>query len=130
MPSKSEMDSKTVASNWHLGSMNDGLFIIDQPPRPSTDDVNADRHDGPEVVIPVHGLTVKQAQAVCDAHNAAIIDLVAHGAQLRKALQDLVSCHDAFESSTGNFEEAYYKLAKYAYPEWQAARSALLPEGA
>jgi hypothetical protein len=61
-----------MMKKWHLGSMNDGLFIIDTPPRPSTDDVWHERLDGPEMVLAVSGLTNKQAQAICDAHNASI----------------------------------------------------------
>jgi hypothetical protein len=34
----------TSPERWYVGSMNDCLFIIDQPPRPSNDDVNPD-HD-------------------------------------------------------------------------------------
>lgn len=48
--------------------------------------------------------------------------------ELEKALSDLIECHDAFEASVGNMEEAYYKLAKYARPQWNAAR-ALFKEG-
>lgn len=25
---------------WYVGAMNDGAFVIDEPPRPSTDDIN------------------------------------------------------------------------------------------
>jgi hypothetical protein len=102
---------------WYLGSMNDGLFIINQPPRPSNDDVFPDR-DGPTVALPVHGLTIKQAQAVCDAHNAIVTCQA-------EALRGLLACYEEFQASSGNMEEAYYKLAKYAYPQWQAARAAL-----
>jgi hypothetical protein len=105
---------------WYLGSMNDGLFIINQPPRPSNDDVFPDR-DGPTVALPVHRLTIKQAQAVCDAHNAIVACQAA-------ALRGLLACYEEFQASSGNMEEAYYKLAKYAYPQWQAARAALSPE--
>lgn len=55
---------------WYLGAMNDALFIIDAQPRPSNDYVIHDRKDGPELVIPVHGLSDKQAQAIVDAHNS------------------------------------------------------------
>ena len=34
---------------WYLGSLNDGLFIIDTPPQPSTDYAWHDRPDGPEI---------------------------------------------------------------------------------
>ena len=57
---------------WYLGSMNDGLFIIDAPPRPSTDDVFHDRTNGPSLVLNVVALTSEQAQAIVDAHNAEV----------------------------------------------------------
>lgn len=58
---------------WQLGSMNDGLFIIDTQPRPSTDEVWHDRPDGPTLVLNVVALTSEQAQAICDAHNADVL---------------------------------------------------------
>jgi hypothetical protein len=69
----------------------------------------------------VHGLTIKQAQAVCDAHNAIVACQAA-------ALRGLLACYEEFQASSGNMEEAYYKLAKYAYPQWQAARAAISPD--
>lgn len=54
---------------WYVGAMNDALFLINTPPRPSTDDAWHERPDGPSMSIPVPGLTVAQAQAICDAHN-------------------------------------------------------------
>lgn len=60
------------SGTWYLGSMNDGLFIINAPPRPSTDDVWHNRHDGPTVVLNVAALTEERAQAIVDAHNRAI----------------------------------------------------------
>lgn len=41
------------------------------------------------------------------------------------ALADLLECWDTFEASYGNMENAYYNLAKYARPKWEAARTAL-----
>lgn len=35
--------SKHTPGPWYVGAMNDCLFIIDQAPRPSNDDVNPDR---------------------------------------------------------------------------------------
>lgn len=60
------------SKQWHLGAMNDGLFIIDRPPRPSTDDVWHERPDGPTLVLPVHGLPIHHAQSICNAHNASL----------------------------------------------------------
>ena len=42
-----------------------------------------------------------------------------------EAATKLVSQWDAFEAGYGNQEEAYYKLAKYARPHWEALRTAL-----
>lgn len=59
------------AKRWHLGAMNDGLFIINAPPRPSTDDTWPDRPDGPTMVLNVTELSEAKAQAIVDAHNTA-----------------------------------------------------------
>lgn len=55
---------------WYLGAMNDGLFIINKEPRPSTDDAWHGRPDGPDVVLNVTTMTIERAQAIVDAHNA------------------------------------------------------------
>lgn len=90
-------EMKTAAGRrWHLGSMNDALFIVDAPPRPSTDDVYHDRKDGPLVVMNVNGLSVAAAQAICDAHNAAI---EAKSERLRKALEPFVSAFNKAHST-------------------------------
>ena len=48
-----------------------------------------------------------------------------------EAATKLVSQWEAFEAGYGNQEEAYYKLAKYARPHWEALRAALRsPTGA
>jgi hypothetical protein len=60
---------------WYLGSMNDGLFIINTPPSPSNDHPFHERMNGPSVVIPVHGLPQDRAQAIVDAHNAALANV-------------------------------------------------------
>ena len=54
---------------WYLGSQNDGLFIIDTPPRPSKDDEFFERTDGPTFAIPVNCLGSKIAQMIIDQHN-------------------------------------------------------------
>jgi hypothetical protein len=62
---------KGTAMRWYLGSMNDGLFIIDKPPRPSTDAIvyGNDNPNAPGLVLPVWPLSVERAQAIVDAHN-------------------------------------------------------------
>jgi len=50
---------------WYLGAQNDGLYIIDQPPRPSTDDEVHDR-----AVNVIAAVTDQRwAQSIIDAHN-------------------------------------------------------------
>jgi hypothetical protein len=55
---------------WYIGAQNDGLFIIDAPPRPSTDDAHHGRVVG--VITPLGDLSRDTAQAICDAHNATL----------------------------------------------------------
>lgn len=57
---------------WYIGAMNDARFIIDTPPRPSTDDVWHDRPDGPTMVLRTYPLTEAEVQAIVDAHNATL----------------------------------------------------------
>jgi hypothetical protein len=68
---------------WHLGAMNDGLFIIDAPPRPSTDDIFPDREDGPTLILNVTDLPHAKAQAIVDAHNATLSAITAAGYEIR-----------------------------------------------
>lgn len=57
---------------WYLASKNDGLFIINAPPRPSTDDEVHDRADGPTMVVCVSGLDEARAASIVAAHNATL----------------------------------------------------------
>lgn len=58
---------------WYLGSMNDGLFIINRPPRPSNTDCGpGDVADPPLLVIALGDLAGARAQQIVDAHNAAM----------------------------------------------------------
>lgn len=64
--------NESNSQRWYLGSMNDGLFIIDAPPSPSGTDVPpGDYGRGPNMVLNVTELTLAKAQAICDAHNAS-----------------------------------------------------------
>lgn len=59
-------------SRWYLGSMNDGLFIIDRKPSGSGTDVPPGVYaSDPEMVLTVVALSEEQAQAIVDAHNEA-----------------------------------------------------------
>ena len=57
---------------WYLGSMNDGLFIINQPPRPSTDEQFHEREDGPSMVLNVSGIDPQLAYEIVLAHNLSL----------------------------------------------------------
>lgn len=57
---------------WYLGAMNDGLFIINKPPRSAEGELWQDQPDGPSVVLGPF-TTEALAQAVVDAHNATIV---------------------------------------------------------
>lgn len=75
---------KGADERWYLGAQNDGLFIINRPPRPSNDDVDPD--SGPTLAIPVAGISRQAAQTIVDAHNAA---LAAEGARVRERFKHL-----------------------------------------
>lgn len=68
---------------WYLGAQNDGLFIINRPPRPSNDDIDPD--SGPTLAIPVAGISRQAAQTIVDAHNAAITAAEARGVEKERA---------------------------------------------
>jgi hypothetical protein len=66
-----------MARKWYLGSQNDGLAIIDRPPRPSNDYPVHEYREGisPDMVLPLGTWTDRaRAQAICDAHNKDIED--------------------------------------------------------
>lgn len=65
------------------------------------------------------------AAYIANASPDVILAFIARIETLEAALSALVKCHDDFLASTGNMEEAYCKLAKYAHPQWQQARSTL-----
>lgn len=89
-PSACPDDTEPSAeARWYLGSMNDGLFIINQLPRPSTDDMVHERPDGPSLVINVTDLPRAKAQAIVDGHNAALDRFRAAG--VREAFEQAAS---------------------------------------
>lgn len=63
---------KAERRRWYVGAMNDGLFIVDQPPRPSNDDPWHDRPDGPSLILPTFPLSLERVQAIVDAHNEGL----------------------------------------------------------
>lgn len=52
-------------------------------------------------------------------------ELAAASPDLLESAKDLAAQWEAFEASSGNMEEAYYKLAKYARQEWEAMLAAI-----
>jgi hypothetical protein len=77
--------------HWWLGSMNDGLFVINQQPRPSTDDQFHEREDGPSFVECVATLDAKRAQALVDEHNRIVDALLAELSLLRSSRDEPVA---------------------------------------
>lgn len=58
---------------WYIGTMNDGLFIINTKPQPAPVDYPFhDRGDGPTLVIPVSALGSERANEIVAAHNKAV----------------------------------------------------------
>jgi hypothetical protein len=94
---------------WFVGAQNDDLYIIDCPPRPSTDDVAPDRDVA--VVAKVYD---RGSWAETDANARCLAAAFA----LREALAELVRLKDIKDSSPDEHERR--KAAA-----WDAARSAL-----
>jgi hypothetical protein len=63
-----------VLARWHLGSLNDGLFIVNRRPTPCGTDLAAGAPNGDPatVVLNITELPDAKAQAIVDAHNAAV----------------------------------------------------------
>lgn len=65
-PTEEKRDSDKL---WYVGAMNDGLFVIDAPPRPSTDDIT----NQPNVnVIAALGTNRDAADLLVKEHNERI----------------------------------------------------------
>lgn len=54
---------------WYVGAMNDGAFVIDAPPRPSTDDINPHQDVG---VIAAFGDKFDLADLLVAEHNSRL----------------------------------------------------------
>lgn len=54
---------------WYVGAMNDGAFVIDAPPRPSTDDINPHQDVN---VIAAFGDKFDLADLLVAEHNKAV----------------------------------------------------------
>lgn len=73
--------TKPTKGPWYVGAQNDAMFVIDQPPRPSNDDIN-----------PNHDVNVL-AKVYDGPHGEANARLIAAAPDLLAALK---SCDDAF----------------------------------
>lgn len=65
-------DTISADERWYLASMNDGLFIINRPPRPSNDGGPGDVPNAPTLVLPISGLAEERASDIVNAHNTAL----------------------------------------------------------
>lgn len=72
---------------------------------------------------------ISESADLIQAQAAAIAEREERIRRKDAALRGLLAQWAAFEASYGNQEEAYYKLAKYARPAWEAARAALSAGG-
>ena len=52
-------------------------------------------------------------------------DTTPAGTAIVDAAKKLLIHWTAYKKVTGTYEEAYYRLAKYAYPEWEKLRQAI-----
>lgn len=58
----------TNNKKWYVGAMNDGLFVIDAPPRPSTDDITEQSVN----VIAALGTNREAADLLVAEHNKRV----------------------------------------------------------
>lgn len=84
---------KFTPGPWYVGAMNDALFVIDQPPRPSTDDPNHDAKTQ-SIAIP----TIKRDTHAYEA-NAY---LIAAAPELYAALK---RARDMLQAVAGDIED-------------------------
>jgi hypothetical protein len=127
-----------VVKQWWLGSQNDGLFIINQPPRPSNDDQFHERTDGPSFVVPLGTLKEKHAQALVDEHNrtaSALTSLSLRVKELEEALSKIeggwIDEDIPEDDPHDQFSAALQRIARAVLPESaiRRARTVLHGEG-
>lgn len=92
------MDKATYTTGpWYVGAQNDGLFIIDQPPRPAPADHPADI-PGVTIIGVVYDNVFDDAGASQGTANAR---LIAAAPDLVEALKDTLRILDAVRLSAG-----------------------------
>ena len=119
-----------VCNDWGAGDICDGYVM------PKTDSLSIRNGGDSRPINHQHDEADANMRYIAAINPEAISEILStleslqrENEELRKALTGLVSCHDDFNASSGNMQEAYYKLAKYANPKWQAARAALSSTG-
>jgi hypothetical protein len=85
---------------WHVGAQNDGLFIIDQPPRPAPADHPADI-PGVTIIGVVYDNVFDDAGASQGTANAR---LIAAAPEMFEALQNILLCPAILDELNGDNE--------------------------
>ncbi len=92
---------------WHLGAMNDALFIINKVPSPSGTDIGPHDHYGPSLSLSVAGLSQARAQAVVDQHNTEISAAAATCEAMRQACIEAALAELLTDATGISDDEAY-----------------------
>ncbi len=103
------LSAKPTQGPWHVGVMNDGLFIIDQKPCPPTEFVHPGHEPAPKVLATVHYLDGEHGR-VSDA-NAMIM---AAGWEMLRALKDIVAQWDMTSNKKGTVDQGNIQAARDA----------------
>lgn len=75
---------------WHLGGMNDALFIVDVKPRPSTDYLPSDAPGGAEFAVCVHGMPDDRIRQIIDQHNVTALQLAIANEREKRFVKSLL----------------------------------------
>ncbi|OYW21808.1 MAG: hypothetical protein B7Z52_00375, partial [Burkholderiales bacterium 12-64-5] len=106
--------TRTKMPKWYLAAMNDGLFIIDKPPRPSTDDQDFEAPGGPEMVLNVAALTQDRAERIVEQHNKEVEDA---GFEAVQSLAELVDQHRTVMNPMGFADKTARPVSNLAAAE-------------
>jgi hypothetical protein len=101
------MNTKHTPEPWHVGCQNDYPFIINQPPRPSTDDIV----DIPDVIVIAKPAEIPGNAATVVANAERIVACVNALAGLNpEAIKDVVEALEAVNSSSRTYPHGIAKL--------------------